>query len=71
MHWMYPYGGGWFMMAFWWIIIIVIVAIVVRWLTKQKGQPPMEDSAIELLKKRYARGEISKEQFEEKKKDLM
>lgn len=28
------------------------------------------DSAIELLKKRYARGEISKEEFEEKKRTL-
>lgn len=71
MHWMYPYGGGWFMMAFWWIIILVIVAIAVRWLSQQKGQAPKEDSAIEVLKKRYVRGEISKEEFEEKKKDLI
>jgi len=29
------------------------------------------ESAIEILKKRYASGEISKEEFEEKKKDLV
>jgi len=29
------------------------------------------ESAIEILKKRYARGEINKEEFEEKKKDLV
>ena len=59
------------MMALWWIIIILIVTIAVRWFSKEKSQPPKQDSAIELLKKRYARGEISKEVFEEKKKDLL
>lgn len=71
MHWMYPMGGGWFMMILWWAIIIAIVVGVVKWLSQQKGQSQKEDSAIEVLKKRYARGEISKEEFEEKKKDLM
>jgi len=29
------------------------------------------ESALEILKKRYARGEIGREEFEEKKKDLV
>ncbi|MBI2171195.1 MAG: SHOCT domain-containing protein [Chloroflexi bacterium] len=30
-----------------------------------------EDSALEILKRRYARGDISKEEYEEKKRDLL
>lgn len=70
MHWMYPYGGGWFMMILWWVVVIGLAVVAVKWLSQQRGEQPKEDSALEILKRRYARGEISKEEFEEKKKDL-
>ena len=59
------------MMILWWVIIIAVIFVIVKFLSPQKWQPPKEDSAIEVLKKRYARGVISKEEFEEKKKDLI
>jgi putative membrane protein len=45
------------------------LVVGVRWLLG-KGNEPKQDSAIEILRQRYARGEINKEEFEVKKKDL-
>jgi putative membrane protein len=54
--------------------VIVAIVFVIRWIAHSiKGTPESKggESALEILKKRYARGEINKEEFEEKKKDLL
>ena len=71
-------GFGW-----WWLmpILMVLFLILGIWavvaLVRGVSQPrdsdsgsSRPDSALEVLRKRYARGEISKEEYEEKKKDL-
>ena len=69
----YGHGLG---MGLWWIIgIIVLIAviwIVVKSMNQNTGftQSPGK-SALDILKERYARGEIDKEEFEQRKKDLM
>ena len=63
------FAGNWFMMAFWWILIIVVIAFAIKWIIGQR--PQEKETAMDVLKKSYARGEISKEEFEEKKKDLI
>lgn len=68
-------GFGWFGMLIFWIVIIFFIALVVRWLLQQGRSEPRSpaqgESPLEILKKRYARGEINKEEFEQKKKDLL
>jgi putative membrane protein len=70
------YGMGWLgsiiMVAFW-IAVIVGIVFLIRWLvmSTKGGIGGFEDSALEILKKRYARGEIDKKEFEQKKKDLI
>ncbi len=71
------YGMGWFgmiIMAAFWVAVVVGIVFLIRWLvlsTRASGHKAhAEDSALEILKKRYARGEINKEEFEEKKRDL-
>jgi putative membrane protein len=73
MHW----GGGWemggfgwlFMVVFWALVIWGIVLLVKAVMSSTKSEGKTE-TALELLKKRYASGEINKEEFEEKKKDI-
>lgn len=80
---MMPGGGfGWgfgifgmLLMLVFWGLIIVGIALVVGWAIQQGrrggGASPEGDSALEILKKRYARGEIGQEEFEAKKRDLL
>jgi putative membrane protein len=69
---------GWFgsiMMIIFWIAVIVGIVLLIRWLivsTRTAGHGTSSgDSALEILKRRYARGEIDKQEFEERKRDLM
>ncbi len=56
-----------------WIAIIVGIIFLVKWIVQQSrpGEKKREENPLEILKKRYARGEIDKEEFEQKKKDLL
>ena len=60
------FGGGIMMIIFWAAVIYLIV-----WLVRNnKVNEADNKKAISLLKERYAKGEIDKKEFEEKKKDL-
>ncbi len=63
---------GGFMWIFW-IAIIVGIILLVKWIVQQNrpGGQQQGENSLEILKKRYARGEIDKEEFEQKKKDLL
>ncbi len=65
--WFMPF----FMIAFCIVVIIGIVSLI-RWFSRSdRGRDvKAEDTALDILKKRYARGEISKEDFEAMKKDI-
>ncbi|MBK5102364.1 MAG: SHOCT domain-containing protein [Desulfobacteraceae bacterium] len=71
------YGTGWFgmiIMAAFWIAVIVGIIFLIRWLVLSAGMGGhgvrSEDSGLDILKRRYVRGEIDKKEFEEKKRDL-
>ena len=62
-------GMGWWM----WFIPVIII-LIIYFLFKnalQTENRQIVESPMEILKNRYAKGEISKEQFEEMKKDIL
>lgn len=69
-----PFGGGWmggsFMILQWGLIIIAIVMIM-KSFTREGGKQISGNSALEILKVRYAKGEITKQEFEDKQKDVL
>jgi putative membrane protein len=68
------FGWMWLIPIFWIVFLgLIIWAIVASVRKSNESKDPdssKADSALEVLKKRYARGEIKKEEYEEKKKDL-
>jgi putative membrane protein len=74
MHPMWMMGGFWgigmmLMMLLFWLLVIAAIVLGIRWLLSQ-SRGPRSDSALEILRERYARGEINKEEFEARKRDL-
>ena len=67
-------GFGFIMMIAFWILIVVGIVFVIRWLAAStnaaKSTHAIGETPQDILKKRYARGEIDKAEFEEKKKVL-
>ena len=63
-------SGMYFGMFFWILILIGIVALVVWAVQRSGGQTVVapNETALDILKKRYAKGEIDKEEFEERKR---
>lgn len=66
--------GGIFMILLWILIVIGIVFFIRSFMTSRqisKCPPPSgSESPLDILKKRYARGEINKEEYESIKHDL-
>lgn len=62
--------GMMIMMILFWALIIVAVVMGIRWLIGQ-GKAPSSDTALEILRQRFARGEINQEEFDSKKKHLL
>ena len=78
--WGWGWGHGYYGFPFWLVgagfrlIFLAAVAVgvvyLVRHFTRQGWRGHDEESALDILQRRYARGEITKEQYEEMKRNL-
>ncbi|MHB1336648.1 MAG: SHOCT domain-containing protein [Candidatus Humimicrobiaceae bacterium] len=73
------YGGGlgWIGMVLgfiFFILVVIGIIFLIAWLVKRSNYPGVENrtesKALEVLKERYAKGEITKDQFDNMRKDL-
>ena len=80
-HWSWEPSGFWagtfflipiFLMVAFWVAIIIGFVYFVKWILAagKRHETKSEETALDILKKRYAKGEISKEDFERLKQDI-
>lgn len=62
--------GGMLMMIVWLILIVLGIVALFKWISGTNDEDSKPDSALEILRKRYANGEITKEEFEERKQNI-
>lgn len=73
------WGMGWFSAIFMlviWVLVVVGLIFLIKWLVQNTrgvpaGKTTPTSKALHILEERYARGEIDKQEFQDKKKDLI
>ena len=72
---MMGWGGmgllSWIPMLILWVLILLGIFVLFRYMGRSNGEGSKDKSPLDILKERYARGEINKQEFEETKKDLV
>lgn len=65
-------GFGMVFMLLFWVLVILGIAALIRWLMVQQSpsRGSRDKSPLDIVQERYARGEINREEYEQKKQDL-
>jgi putative membrane protein len=68
--WGWGMGFGWLFMTIFWVLAIIGIIYLVRKIAACTKNEEQGETAFDILKKRYAKGEITKEEFDRIKDDL-
>jgi putative membrane protein len=58
-------------MVLFWALFVAAMVLLIRYLVRHTRWTGHDSTAMAILRERYARGEIMKEEFEQKRKDLL
>ena len=75
MHWDYGwglgFGFGWIFLPFLFLLLLILgIVYLIKLIGGSARRGEKEETALDILKKRYAKGEIGREEFEKIKEDL-
>lgn len=70
--WGWGMGSGMISVVLFWVLAILGIVILVKWIAAGSGgvERTQAKTALDILKERYVRGEIERDEFEQKKRDL-
>ena len=68
--WDMGFGGMFIMMLIALVLIIAVIYAITRATQGRSNSEFLRETPLEILKKRYAKGELTREQFEQMKKEL-
>ena len=68
--WGWGMGFGWIFMILFWILVVLGIVALAKWLFSTAGSGASGKRPLEILKERYARGDITREQYEQMRRDL-
>ncbi len=68
--WGMGFGFGWLFMIIFWVFVALCVVYFIRMIAGSGKRGEKEETAMDILKKRYAKGEITREEFDRMKDDI-
>lgn len=65
-------GPGWIVMIIFWALVVAAAIALVRWfgMRDRESGDARRRTPLEILQERYARGEIERDEYEQKRRDL-